>query len=198
VFKAPVANVSHSDLQLYHGSFLRAPQCCSLGLAVRTQQERSRRSIIANETMQLNAEAGASLAKADTRTLNLKLWDAVEAGEVASANQAFLMGACADGFRECKMNPLVYALFKSLLWGAFFCRAFTALHLCSSRRHVNVCALLVASGANLEAMDNLCIPPIMHAFSICAHSKPREVVLICLIPMTSAGTPPRICYIYSL
>ena len=104
--------MSHSDLQLYHGSFLRAPQCCSLGLVVWTQQERSRRSIIANETMQLNAEGRARLAKADMQTLNLKLWDAVEAGEVASANEAFLMGACADGFRECKMNPLVSRAFQ--------------------------------------------------------------------------------------
>jgi hypothetical protein len=102
VLKAPAANLSYSDLQLCDGLFLRAPQCCSLGLVVWTQQERTRRSIIANETMQLNAEAGARLAKVDMRTLNLKLWDAVEAGDVASANEAFLMGACADLFRECK------------------------------------------------------------------------------------------------
>jgi hypothetical protein len=122
--------------------FSERRQCCSLGLVVWTQQERSRRSIIANETMQLNAEGGARLAKADTRTLNVKLWDAVEAGEVASANEAFLMGACADGFPECKMNPLVYVLFKSLLWRIFLqgvhCASFvfltpTCQRMCTSR-----------------------------------------------------------------
>jgi hypothetical protein len=102
VLKAPPADLSYSDLQLCDGLFLRASQCCSLGLVVWTQQERTRRSTIANETMRLNAEAGAKLSKADMKALNVKLWDAVEAGDVASANEAFLMGACADLFRECK------------------------------------------------------------------------------------------------
>jgi hypothetical protein len=52
------------------------------------------------------------------------------------------MGACADGFRECKMNPLVYALFKSLLWRIFLqgvhCPSFvfltpTCQRMCTSR-----------------------------------------------------------------
>jgi hypothetical protein len=102
ILNAPTADLSHSDLQLCDGLFLRAPQCCSLGLVAWTQQERTRRSIIANETMRLNAEAGAKLSKVDMKALNVKLWDAVEAGDVASANEAFLLGACADLFRECK------------------------------------------------------------------------------------------------
>ncbi len=100
LLNAPPAHLSYHDLELCDGMFLHAPQYCSLGLVAWTKRERARREMITNEGMRQNAEARASLTKADVHDLNQKLWDAVDAGDVAAAQCAFSMGACADLFLE--------------------------------------------------------------------------------------------------
>ena len=54
-----------------------------------------------------------------------------------------------------RMNPPGARAFQIAALAHFFGRADTALHWCSSRGRVNICALLVESGANLEARDNV-------------------------------------------
>jgi hypothetical protein len=100
LLKTPPTSLSFHDLELCDGLFLHAPQYCSLGLVAWTNRERVRRKMISNEIIRQNAEARASLKKADVLILNQKLWDAVVSGDVAAAQSAFSMGACADLFLE--------------------------------------------------------------------------------------------------
>jgi hypothetical protein len=65
LLNTPSADLSHHDLELCDGSFLHAPQYCSLGLVSWTKRERARRKMVTNESIEQNAVARASLEKAD-------------------------------------------------------------------------------------------------------------------------------------